>query len=192
MKSKLVRLIIVVVLLVAVAAIYVYGQNRPVVEEPKVTIPLEENLKELTETSSTAKAIVDLTQKFYYNAWLSEAARKNGGWRNVIDFCTQEFASNITTSTKVQDSISLGSIAKNVKRVYLDRERSRLFGLQVQGDNAQLLADIWFGIDQELAGDYYLHQQAVIYYKKQGKDWKIAGVAIFAGEEKPADLIPED
>lgn len=192
MRSKLIRLVVIVVLLAAVASIYVYGQNRPVVEEPKVEIPLEENLKELTETSETARAIVDLTQKFYYNAWLTEAARKNGGWRNIIEFCTEDFASNITTNTKIQDSISLGSIAKNVLRVYLDRERSRLFGLQVQGDDAVLLADVWLGIDQKLAGDYFLHQQAVIYYRKEGKDWKIANVGIFAGEEKPADLIPED
>lgn len=192
MRSKLFRLVIVAVLLVAVVAIYVYGQNKPVIEEPEVLIPLGEDLQELSETSETAKAIVDLTQKFYYNAWLTEAARRNGGWRNITALCTEDFASDVTTNTKIQDSISLGSIARNVNRVYLDRERSRLFNLQVQGDEAVMLADVWLGVDQKLAGDYFLHQQAVLYYRKEGKEWKVSSVAIYAGEEKPADLIPED
>lgn len=194
-KSK--RLILVLVLLILVSILSLFSSKRGVLEEPKVLIPLDQKVEKQTKSSKDAKNIEEVIQKLYYNSWLSNQARKNGGWKNVLPLMTEEYASKIKDEQAVQNAISLGSIAENVKEIKLVKEKSRLFDLQIGNkgkdkNKALILADVRFLIDQEQTKDYYLHQQMIVYLIKIKEDWKIYNVFVYAAKEEPAELLPGD
>lgn len=194
-NPRLKRLIIVFILLITVVFLSVFSSSRGVLEEPKVYVPVDPQVEKQVKNSRDAAKIIEVVQKFYYNAWLSDRARRNGGWKNVLPLMTEKYAAKVTNEQPVQDAISLGSIANAVKKVSLVKEKSRIFDLQIgkkgkDKNKTLLLADVWFLVDQEMTKDYYLHQQMIIYLKKVDGEWKIYNIFVYAAEEEPAELLP--
>lgn len=194
MAPRIKRLIIVVLLLIASIMLSRYASQRAVFEKHKEAIPLDSQLKELVKKNPEYQSVIDTVQDFYWNAWLSKAALKNGGWKNILALCTKDFSKKISESQQIQDAIAIGSIHKNVQRIYLDKERSKI--ISVEEDKKRkgyltVLVDVWLGVDQKGTGDYFLHQQAAIEMKKEKVKWLISNFFLFSAEEKPADIIPE-
>lgn len=194
-RSLLIRLTLLIVLIITVGYLYVYASQKPDLEEPKVKIPLDEQLKNTVSESKEAQEIVRLVQKLYYNAWISNSARKNGGWPNILSLCSKELAEKIEGDKSYRDSISLGSLAGEVVSLSLDESKSRLFDLQINQetkDDAAILTDVWLKIEPESGNDYYLHQKGVLYLNKINGQWKLVDIYVHAGQENPADLSPEN
>ena len=194
METRLKKLVLVLILLVAVILMSRYAAGRPQFEKHKQSIPLDSQLKNLIKEKPEYRTAIDVIQDFYWNAWVSEAALRNGGWKNIFELCTPEFQKVIEKDPQVQDAISLGSIHDKVLRIYLDRKRSKILGIsenKKDKNKIAILVDLWMGIDQKIAGDYFLHlQNSVELVKKDGK-WLINNVYVIGAEEKPADVIPE-
>lgn len=194
MNDRIKRLLIVIFLLIFAIAIYKFALSKPVLEEPKKLIPVDNQLKSYFKKKPEIKEAVDLAQKYYWNAWISERAIVNGGWPNILQICTNDFSKEIKNNPNLQDAISLGSIHDKVKRVYLDTSRSKIIGFaedKKDKNKGIVLVDIWLGVDQERLGDYFLHQQAEIQLVRVSGKWQIANIVIVAAEEKPSSVIPE-
>ncbi|MCX7832017.1 MAG: hypothetical protein N2440_03860 [Actinobacteria bacterium] len=194
MSGRLKRLAAIFVLLVISLVAYKYSFQRSYYEKHKISIPLDRQVQEILKKNNDMKNAVEVIQDFYWNAWLSSKALKNGGWKNILVLCTDDFRKQVEEKKEVQDALSVGSVHQNVRRIYLDTKRSKIVSVQPgekKKDNLVVLVDIWLGIDQERAGDYFLHQQAAFELKKVNKKWLVDGFLLFAGEEKPADVIPE-
>lgn len=194
MKQRLKRLVVVILLLVFTVFLSQYAAQRPVFEKHEVSIPVDSQVKNVIAKNQSLKDAVDLVQDFYWNAWLSKSAIRNGGWKNILTICTKDFQKAVKEKTEVQDSLSLGSVHKQVNRTYLDRERSRIVSVEFdknKKDVCFVLADVWLGIDQKSTGDYFIHQQAVFELKKESGKWLVQNFIQVATEIKPADIIPE-
>ncbi len=191
------RLILVLVLLILVSLLSLFLSKRGVLEEPKILIPLDPQVEKQTKSSREAKEIEEVIQKFFYNSWLSNQSRKNGGWNNVLPLMSESYASKIRDEQAIQNAISIGSIAEDVKEVKLVKEESRLFDLQIENkgkdkNKALILADVKFLIDRKQAKDYYLQQQMIIYLTKVKSEWRIYNIFVYAAREEPAELLPGD
>jgi hypothetical protein len=194
MRDRVKRLLIVLVLLIFTMVLYRFALSKPVLEEPKKLLPVDSQLKSYFGKEPDIKEAVNLVQKYYWNAWISEGAIKNGGWKNILSLCTEDFSKKIRSDSGLQDAISLGSIHDKVKRVYLDTSRSKIIGFARDKKDKNLgvvLVDLWLGIDQLRLGDYFLHQQAEIMLRKIDGKWYIENILIIAAEEKPSSVIPE-
>lgn len=194
MKSRLVRLAVVLVLLAAVITLSRYAAARPKFEKHKESIPLDSQLDSVLKKKPEYREAIEVVQDFYWNAWISEAAVRNGGWKNILQLCTDEFRQAVEKSREIQDAISLGSIHDKVLRIYLDKERSKILGIsenEKDKNKIAVLVDLWLGVDQKIAGDYFLHLQNSIELVRQDGRWLISNVYVIGAEEKPANVIPE-
>lgn len=194
MSGKIKKLLLVFVLLILSVLLYRYSLGRPVLEEPKKKIPVDSQLTTYFKKEPEIKDAVELVQKFYWNAWMSDAALKNGGWKNILSLCTDDFADRIKKDQAAQDAISIGSIHDKVLRVYLDTSRSKIVAFLKSKKNKNIgmvLVDLWLGIDQKRLGDYFLHQQTQVELVKKNGKWLIQNIVVITAEEKPATVIPE-
>jgi|GEM_PF-4291230 len=194
MKSRIKRLVLVLILLAAVIALSRYASARPQFEKHKESIPLDSQLNTVLRKKPEYRGAIEVVQDFYWNAWVSEAARRNGGWKNVLNLCTPEFRQVIEKNPEIQDAISLGSVHEKVLRIYLDKNRSKILGIsehEKDKNKIAVLVDLWLGVDQKIAGDYFLHLQNSVELVKQNDKWLISNIYVIGAREKPADVIPK-
>lgn len=192
--ERLKRIVILVGLVVVVGALYLWAQGRPRLVDPQVRIPVSEQVNAQVKKNKDAAAVVDVVQKMYYNAWMSEYALKNGGWKNVLPLLTDAYREKVRSDEAYQDAISVGSLAGTLRKVTLNKTGSSIDGVDVRTsgkdkNTAYVLVTVKLGIDQEQAGDYYLVQQCIVRLKKVDGEWKIDDMGIVKSTQEPARLL---
>jgi hypothetical protein len=192
--ERLKRILILVGLVIVVGALYLWAQGRPRLVEPQVRIPVSEQANAQARKNKDAAAVVDVVQKMYYNAWMSEYALKNGGWKNVLPLLTDAYRERVRGDEAYQDAISVGSLAGTVRKVTLSKKDSSILGIDLRTrgkdkNTAYVLVSVKLGIDQEQAGDYYLVQQCIVRLTKVDGEWKIDEIGIIKSTQEPARLV---
>lgn len=189
LKAK--KVLVLIVLLISIFALYQFEQQRPMLDQAKVRVPLSKDLKEMVENSKDASEIVEVATMVIYNAWLSEHALKNGGWKNITPLLTDAFAKRITKDTALQNAISVGDKAGKIDRIKLSKKKSRLFNLQIgktgkEKGKAIILADLEMRVDHKHLQDFNLRQQAIFYLMKDKEEdkWRIYNIFVYKAEEK--------
>lgn len=194
LDSRAKRVLTLVLLVCVVAALYVWGQTRPRLVDPAVRIPLSSEAEAAVKKDRDLAAAVDVVQRAYYNAWLSEYALRNGGWKNVLPLLTDALADRVRKDEAYQDAIAVGSLAGTVRRITLVEEDSSIDGAEIGKTGkdkgvAYVLVTVKLAVDQETADDYYLVQQAVVRLTKVGGAWKVADFGVFKTDQQPAKLV---
>ncbi len=198
MRQRLIRLVIIFLLLIAVLYANRYRFTRPQLEEPGVNIPLDAKVKETINKEDTFRkdlsAMLEFTEKYYWNAWLSERAIANGGWRNILPLCTENFKKSLEKEEAYRDTVSIGTVAPKVKKITLDAKRSKVVEAAVNKEarnRGAVLVDIWLKVTPKRGLDYYIHTQSGLLMIKKNNSWFLDGIEVYRIEEKPADLLPE-
>ena len=192
--ERLKRILMLVGLVVIVGALYLWAEGRPRLVEPQIRIPVSEQTNAQINKNKDAAAVVDVVQKMYYNAWMSEYALKNGGWKNVLPLMTDAYRERVRGDEAYQDAISVGSLAGTVRKVTLSKMGSSIVGVDLRTsgkdkNTAYVLVAAKLGIDQKQAGDYYLVQQCIVRLKKIDGEWKIDEIGIIKSTQEPAKLV---